>query len=267
MQEQLEDGNDRSSKPDRCLTQTPADAAALLRTLSHDFATPLANVKLAAEVLISAKGRVSEEKLVDLGRNLSGEADRLRRMIDTLMEWNRLELGHRQLRQEWHLVEDLIGAALRSLDALLDDKKVVVTIEPDLAFVRGDELLLERVLTNLLDNAAHHTLRGDSIEIIAHADETSCSIEVIDAGARLESEEEDVAVAAYLSARPGQTGVPGGGLGLVLSRIIIEAHDGEIWARSRRDKSGAVFAFVLGYGDKSPPLAPLEATRGHERAD
>jgi two-component system, OmpR family, sensor histidine kinase KdpD len=258
MKERDEDDSDRRAKPPRQTGQRSEDASDLLKAMSHDFATPLANIKLAAEVLMSGAGRISEEKLVGLGRNMSAEADRLRRMIDTLIEWNRLQISQRPLSLKWHLAEDLIGSALRGLQSLLDDQKVVVTIEPDLAFVLGDELLLERVLINLIDNAAYCTPRGDKIEINAHADETSCTVEVIDTGPPLERDE-DVAVDAHASARTGQSGPPGGGLGLVVSRMIIEAHGGKIWARNRTDESGAVFGFVLGYGGESPPHAPMEA--------
>lgn len=262
MGENSESSRDEANK----LDERADDVASLLSAFSHDFATPLANIKLAAEVLVSAEGRIAQDKLVQLGQNISTEADRLRRMIDTLLEWNRLETGKRQLRLEWHLVEDLVGSALRRLGPLLDDQQVVVTIEPDLAFIRGDEVLVEAVLVNLLDNAAHCTPKTSPVEVRVEADDTQCRVEILDAGPSFEDEEE-VFVDARCSARTGQTSAPGGGLGLVVSRRIIEAHGGQIWARNRNDQPGAAFAFVLGYGGEAPPHYPVDAAPSDDGTD
>jgi two-component system sensor histidine kinase KdpD len=201
-----------------------------------------------------------------LGENISTEADRIRRMIDTLIEWSRFETGKRELRWEWHLVEDLVGSAIRRLGSLLDDHQVVVTIEPDLAFVRGDEVLIETVLINLLDNAAHCTPAGGPVEVRVCADDQQCRVEVLDGGPRFDNEE-DVLVDARSSARSGQTSTPGGALGLVVSRRIVDAHDGEIWARNRQDQTGAVFAFVLGYGGRTPPHDLVDPETGKDATE
>ncbi len=257
-EQQQENGGGQGSS-----SAAPEDAAALLSAFSHDFSSPLANIKLAAEVLVSAQGRIESDKLANLGQTISTEADRLRRMIDTLLEWNRLETGKRQLRHQWHLVEDLVGSALRRLGPLLDEQKVVVTIEPDLAFIRGDEVLVETVLTNLLDNAAHCTPKDETVEVRVRADDEQCRVEVLDGGPQFDNEE-DVFVDARSSTRTGHTSTPGGGLGLVVSRMIIEAHGGKIWARNRHDESGAVFAFVLGYGGEAPPYELAEPDVGED---
>jgi two-component system sensor histidine kinase KdpD len=240
------DSNRGSSSPARSLTQASDDAAALLDAFSHDVSTPLANIKLGAEVLVSAGGRLSQEQLVDIGSNVSSEADRLRRMIDTLIEWSRIELAAHPMNQQWLLAEDLVGAALRGLKPFLDDQEVVVTIEPDMAFVRGDDVLIETVLENLIDSAARCTPSGEAIEVVVRADDSGCTFEVID-GDHAEA--------------------PEGGLGWTLSRKIVEAHGGEIWTRKPNDASGAVFAFVLGYGGESPPHAPIDAPEGDDGID
>lgn len=244
--------HNESDTPKTTPARASDDVAELLSTFSHDLSTPLANIKLAADVLNISNGRLSDEKVVGLSQNISTEADRLRRMIDTLVEWNRLEWVDRKMNLEWHLVEDLVGSAIRRLGLLLDRDTVVVTIEPELAFIRGDETLLETVLMTLLDNAAYFAPDDAAIEVRVSVEEDACRVEVIDGGPAL-LPQEDGTVDARFSTRKGRTSPPGGALGLVVSRKIIDAHGGRMSAHNRQDQSGAVFAFVLGYGGHAPP--------------
>lgn len=248
----MRDGQNRLDMPNAISACDSESAAELLSEFSHDLSTPLASIKLAADVLTISEGRMPAEKIVDLSQNISTETDRLRHMIDTLIEWNRLEHIERDLRCEWHLVEDLVGSAIRRLGLLLDDDTVVVTIEPELAFIRGDRVLLETVLMNMLDNAAYFRPPGSSIEVRVRIEEDACRLEVLDSGPAL-TQEEDGAVTARSSIRQRRTCSPGGALGMIVSRKIIDVHGGKMWARNRHDQSGAVFAFVIGYGGHSPP--------------
>ena len=228
------------------------DAAGLLRGFAHDFSSPLSTIKLAAEVLIATGGEVPADKVVELGHTVSSEADRVRHMIDTLVEFSRLATGQRELVHQWHLAEDVVGSAIRRLGSLLDEHDVVVTIDRDLAFLRGDDVLIETVLAQMLDNAAHYTPANQSVAVRVSADDQGCTVEVIDEGPGLDDGSRRPADADS-SKRAGHSSPPGGALGMAVSRQIIDAHDGEFWSRNRQDTTGAVFAVTLGYGGEAPP--------------
>ncbi len=233
---------------------SPAAAEAASRLLSgftHDLAAPLANIKLAAELVAAADGRLAPERMVALGENIGVEADRLRRMVDRLVMWYRLEASLRALRCEWHLVEEVVGSALNALGDLLDNREVVITIEPDLAMVRGDAVLLEVVLTSLLEQALHFGPPESPIEVHVRGEETRCCVEVRDRGPSL-----DVDQPAGSNARQGRTGPPGGELSLAVSQKIVRAHGGELRAHDRAECPGVVFTFVVGFGQHAPPPFP-----------
>lgn len=227
------------------------DVAELLRATAHDAASPLANILLIADIMQSTEAPMSAAELGELGANVGAEGERLRRMVDTLLMWYRLETQNHELRRRWQMVEELVDAAVRGLGEILDKRRVVTTIEPDMAQVYGDPVLLETVLMNLIANAASFSADDGVIEIRARTAEQRCEVRVLDDGEALGCSE-TCRVDARRHFRAGRPGVPGGGLGLVVTRRIIEEHDGEIWARDRHDGRGAVFGFTLQF-DAAPP--------------
>ncbi len=262
----MADGTDnQESTPPAGEQRRTDDAEAALRCFAHDVCTPLANIKLAADLLDNAAGRMSEEALVELGANISSETDRLRWMFETIVEFSRLKMQGRKLRRHWHLAEDLTAAACRRLQRVREGCAVDVHVEPDMALIQGDEGLLVLALATLLDNAAQCSTASQAIEVRVTADQQRCLVEVYDAGPRLEDVGE-VDEAVHCTGHASFTSPRNGGLGLLVSREIVEAHGGRLRVRNRPDAAGAVFSFTLDFGDEQPPQEVVAAHADHTAA-
>lgn len=118
-------------------------------------------------------------------------------------------------------------------------------------WVRGDTLQLQRVFTNLLVNAINHSRRGDRVEIVLTAQTSYQVVKILDTGAGIQPQEFPHLFERFYQGSSDRQG-KGSGLGLYLSRQIIEAHGGIIWAENRVP-TGAVFAFKL-------PVYPFQSS-------
>ncbi|MEO8459836.1 MAG: sensor histidine kinase KdpD [Dokdonella sp.] len=216
----------------------------LLSAISHDFRTPLASIIGAASTLRdSAPGRLGtaqQEGLLDL---LLGEARRMNRLIGNLLELTRLNSGNFSLKRAWLPPEEIIGAVLTRLRGALADRKLAVDVARDLPLVPCDEVMIEQVLTNLIENAIRHTPTTTPIDIRARAEAGSLVVSVRDHGPGLAANEETRVFEKFHRARV--EGAQGGfGLGLTICKAIIEAHGGTITAQNATD-GGAEFRFSL----------------------
>ena len=110
-------------------------------------------------------------------------------------------------------------------------------------WVRGDALQLQRVFTNLLVNAINHSRRGERVEVVLEPQASYQVVKILDAGAGIQPEQFSHLFERFYQGHSDRQ-AKGSGLGLYLSRQIIEAHNGIIWAENRVP-TGAIFAFKL----------------------
>jgi signal transduction histidine kinase len=135
--------------------------------------------------------------------------------------------------------------------------------EDDALLVRADPERLQQVLANLLDNAVKHSPTGSTIDVrVAAGEEGRAMVEVSDRGTGITEEELDRAFEKFSRGRHGT--VRGTGLGLYISRMIVDAHGGRIWA-SRRAGGGATVAFTLPLVSAGPPEETTPAGTGLSR--
>jgi two-component system sensor histidine kinase KdpD len=162
------------------------------------------------------------------------------------------------LRREWQPLEEVIGAALEQLDLPLRGREVVLQLPEDLPLVAIDEVLVERVLVNLLENAIRYTPPESPIELTASADPEAVTVAVLDRGPGMTPGEEAKVFEKFFRGETGQSR-RGIGLGLALARSVVEAHGGRIWAENRPG-GGAAFRFTL-------PVAGVPPDGGSEPAE
>ena len=161
-------------------------------------------------------------------------------------------IGGVRLRKDWQSLEELVGSAVRMLEQPLREHPLRLTLDPELPLVDCDPVLIERVLVNLLQNAAKYTPPGAAIGVTADVQTDWLFVEVWDEGPGLpDGHEQDL----FEKFTRGHTewAVPGVGLGLAICRAIVEAHGGHIRAENRV-AGGAGFIFSLPLA--TPP--PLE---------
>jgi two-component system sensor histidine kinase KdpD len=216
---------------------------ALLAAVSHDLRTPLAAIRGMAGVMGDG----------ELPQAIAAQADSMQRQIANLLDAARLQDGGTRLRREWHALDELIGAALAG--SALGTRHVIVELAHDMPLVEVDALMFDRVLANLLDNAAKYTPSDATLWIRSFRERQSVRMVVEDNGPGFPQGVNASALFAAFARGERESAVPGVGLGLSLARRIMEAHGGSITA-SRRTPSGATFSLTLPLGD--PPTIDLE---------
>lgn len=217
----------------------------LLSAMSHDLRTPLTTILGAAQAVAPQVRGQSAEALV---ASIDEQAQAMLRLIENLLDLARLQSRGVELTRQWHSLEELLGIALRELREPLRAHPVSVNIPADFPLLEVDATLMERVLVNLLDNAAKHTPGGTPIEVRARHEGGNALIEVSDSGPGLPPVAVDKLFDPFERGRR-ESAVAGAGLGLALARRIVQAHGGKIEARQRHPH-GAVFVVTL---PASPP--------------
>lgn len=227
----------------------------LLATLSHDLRTPLAALQGLAETLALTKPALTPEQR-DIALAITQEARRMGSLVNNLLDMARLESGQVKLRRQWHAIEEVVGSALLAARAALGGRHVDVRMPADLPLVEFDATLIERVLYNLVENAAKYTPAAATIAIAAQAAAGDLVVSVSDSGPGIPKGQEE-AIFEKFARGVSESAIPGVGLGLAISRAIVEAHGGTLRA-ANVEPHGAAFTFTLPLG--SPPEVPTEAT-------
>ncbi|MFY7913150.1 MAG: DUF4118 domain-containing protein [Rubrivivax sp.] len=224
----------------------------LLSALSHDLRTPLAVVYGLADTLAALPGLPAPA--LEMSTQLRRESQRINAMVSNLLDMARLQSGAVRLRREWQPVDEVLGAALQSMHSVLAGHHVQTRLAPDLPLIEIDAALIERVLANLLENAAKYTPPGSRIEVSAKIQDAQLQLTVADDGPGLPAGREEALFEKFTRAQ-SESSIPGVGLGLAICRAILEAHGGRIWAE-RSALGGAAFVLTLPLGQ--PPALPRE---------
>ncbi|HXL84537.1 MAG TPA: ATP-binding protein, partial [Casimicrobiaceae bacterium] len=224
----------------------------LLAALSHDLRTPLAALVGLAESLELTKPELSGQQR-DTAQAIAEEARRMNELVKNLLDMARIESGDVKLRREWQSVEEVVGSALKASRSALANQRVEVALPPDLPLVEFDATLIERVLYNLLENAGKYTPAGTTIKIAAEASGDQLLVTITDDGPGVPQAQRE-AIFEKFTRGSRESATPGVGLGLAISRAIVEAHRGRIWVEDNAGH-GARFCFTLPLG--TPPEMPL----------
>jgi two-component system sensor histidine kinase KdpD len=229
----------------------------LLAALSHDLRTPLTSLVGLSEALAGSKPALAEAQQ-QAARALHDEALRMSTLVANLLDMARIQSGEVKLNLEWQPLEEVVGSALRASAAQLQAHRVSTQLPPDLPLVRYDAVLIERVLANLLENAAKYTPAGARIAIGAALHGAWLQVTVADDGPGLPPGRADALFEKFTRGER-ESAKPGVGLGLAICRAIVEAHGGTITAASGAAATalgGAAFTFTLPLG--TPPAMPDE---------
>jgi len=226
----------------------------LLAALSHDLRTPLTVLVGLAESLCLTKPDLSAAQR-ETAEAITEEAHRMSALVSNLLDMARIESGGVKLNLEWQPLEEVVGTALEATRSILKQHHVDLRLPRDLPLVRFDALLIERVLVNLLENAAKYTPPGSTVIVSAEVLADHLSISVSDNGPGLPPGREE-AVFEKFARGQRESATPGVGLGLAICRAIIDSHGGKITGFNRPG-GGATVNFTLPLG--SPPTAEIES--------
>ncbi len=217
---------------------------ALLDSVSHDLRTPLATIRAAAGSLSDPQIEVSEEERIALGATIDGEAQRLNRLVGNLLDMSRIESGALNPELELVPLASIVEAVVDRLQATLTQHRVEVDVPDDLPPVSADPLMLDQVLTNLLENAVKYVPAGGRIQVRAVPVEGTGAVAmtVEDDGPGVTGDARRVFDKFYRETRDEAGSRRGTGLGLAVVRGLTESMGGAV--RATRSELGG-FAVVV----------------------
>ena len=217
----------------------------LLSAVSHDFRTPLATIHAAAATLAGETEILASPELADLAALIVGESARLDHLVTNLLDMIRLEGGSLRPNLELQPLEEVVGTVLNRLEPLLGP--IGADLPDDLPPVPLDSVLIEQLLTNLLENAFRHGA-GRQVRLRASARPGELLVDVVDQGPGVpEALRERVFEKFY---RPGAAD-GGVGLGLAICKAIVRLHGGRLWIEDAPG-GGAAFRFTLPRAPEAP---------------
>jgi signal transduction histidine kinase len=225
--------------------QLQADFAAMI---AHDLRSPLMNISGAAEVMMNGMfGDVNDEQKRWLEKILANSHS-LVNLVSDFLDVAKLEAGYVELSQERVDLRDLIDRTVDNFLILAQKKEIslTMTVPASVPLVRGDQRRLEQVINNLVSNAINFTHPGGKIELgVAQSDDAQIRIWVKDNGVGIPH---TVVAKLFEKYRQGsnatESGHRGTGLGLVICKMVVQAHGGRIWVETEEGK-GSVFSFCL----------------------
>ncbi|HQQ64387.1 MAG TPA: two-component system sensor histidine kinase KdpD [Pseudomonadales bacterium] len=229
----------------------------LLAAISHDLRTPLTALTGFAESL-SLSRNLAPEKQQEIVQAIRESATRMHTLVNNLLDMARIQSGEIRLKKDWYSLEEIVGSAIRSLEPLLASHRIITHIPADLPLVEMDAVLIERVLANLLENAAKYTPTGTAVTVSALIDQKKLIVSVSDNGPGFPPVLDNNLFDKFTRGE-SESATSGAGLGLAICKAIVEAHHGKISAHNHNDvdgkNRGAAFVFELPW-TQPPVLEP-----------
>ena len=214
--------------------------------VTHEFRSPLTTIRQMAEML--EMGRLAtEERRQTYYRVLAGEATRLQRLVETLLNFGRMEAGATSYRFADVDAATLVRGVVRDIEPVaLDAGKRIEVSGPDEEIrMHADEHALSVALRNLIDNAIKYSPDVPSVQVEWHRHNGHAAIHVIDRGVGIPRAEQRVIFRKFVRGRSAiDTNVKGTGVGLSMVQQIVVAHGGEIQLESRVGH-GSTFTMLL----------------------
>ncbi|RYY58963.1 MAG: HAMP domain-containing histidine kinase, partial [Comamonadaceae bacterium] len=228
------------------LRQADRQKDEFLATLAHELRNPLAPIRTAVELI---RLRAPDDPVVERARSaIERQTLHLSHLVDDLLDVSRITLGRIHLRQEPVNLADVAAAAVDSIAATASHAGLVV--EQDLQrpapWVLGDVTRLTQCVVNLLNNAVKFTGSGGRVRVRVGAEGGKALVEVQDDGVGISTENIERIFDLFVQERhSGHGGNTGLGIGLALTRRLVELHGGTIRATSPGVGQGSTFCIVL----------------------
>lgn len=225
-----------------------ASRQGLIAAVSHDLRTPVASLRLMAEAI--ADGVAADPATVRrYAATMAGETIALGRLIDDLFELARLDAGQLSLRRAPSQLAALVGQTLAGFEAQAGAEGVALAdrVDAGLPPVLVDPDRIQRVLSNLVQNAIRHTPADGTVSVDAVDLGGDVQVNVHDTGAGIATDDLPHVFEHFYrgdKARARDVGRAGSGLGLAIARRLVEAHGGHIWV-AQPAGGGSVFSFTL----------------------
>ncbi|HLH61407.1 MAG TPA: ATP-binding protein [Ktedonobacteraceae bacterium] len=222
-----------------------------ISVISHELQTPIAIIKGYASTLARADATFDAESLRARLNAIEEEADRLNKLVGNLLYASRIQAGGLQMDIAPLDLSRLIRSVVHRLQVKSPDVKVELKLPSNLPAVMADRDRIEEVLQNLLDNAMKYSPDRRELTIACRATGDEVIVSVSDTGMGISLREQEQIFNRFHRAGDGiASSTQGAGLGLYISRAIVEAHGGHIWVESTLHQ-GSTFSFSLPREEKA----------------
>ena len=226
------------------LAQTEERRRQLLGDVAHELRTPLSSIKGVMEGLVDGVLPADASTFLSVEREVS----RLQRLVQDLEQLSKAEAGQLVLERNWVSPTVFVEAAVDRLTLQYEDKKVTIQnkLSPDLPVIFVDTARMTQVMLNLLGNSLQYTSAGGEVVVSADITADSLDLTVKDTGVGLTAESLSHIFERFYRVDKSRVRAGGGsGIGLTISKHIVEAHNGRLEARSPGLNQGSTFTITL----------------------
>ena len=217
----------------------------MLAVVSHELKTPLTSIRMGVHLLLEERIGALNSQQNDLLVAVRDDSDRLNGIVSNLLDMGRIEAGRALMDLKPEPADAVVGDSTEPLRSAFGDRGVQLRTElpSDLPTILVDRMRIGLVFSNLLTNALKYTAPGGEVCIRAEAGDDNVTFSVTDTGTGIPADYLPQIFERFFRV-PGQNGATGAGLGLAISREIVEAHGGQIKVESTPGK-GSTFKFTV----------------------
>ena len=247
--------------------------AEFLGMVSHELRTRLTSIRGSATTMLEDVSAFAPAEVRQFLRIIVEQSDRMRGLINDLLDVAHIETGSLSVDPEPADVSSLVDEARRTFLSAGGRESLHINVPPDLPRVMADGRRIVQVLGNLLSNAARHAQDSSPIRVTAVRKDIHVAFSIADEGKGIKAEDLSQLFRKHARLRGGERerDLAGVGLGLAISKGIVEAHGGRIWAESEGPGLGACFTFTIPVADEEhmrtwqPPLGSPSPIRSGRR--
>jgi PAS domain S-box-containing protein len=234
----------RLEQANRTLEELDQLKSVSVSVATHELRSPLTAIKAHVDNLVEGVAGELPDKVIHYLTRIGYNTDRVIRLVNMLLDISKIEAGHTQLELDTLSVSEVITDVLQDFECIAKKKGIVIRASAVMdAPVRADRHRVEQVLHNLFHNALKFTPSGGVIAVQSHvAENEQVTITVTDTGCGIPpGHEKKVFLRFHRAPSPIQEGA---GLGLAISKSLVELHGGKIWVE-REPGGGSKFSFTL----------------------
>lgn len=224
------------------LNQVKSD---FVSTVSHELRTPLTSIKGFTEAIL--ENNPTKEQQKEFLKIIKEESNRLTRLINDLLDIQKIESGKIELDMQTINLKTLIESKKEEFQGIANEKNInyVTELPKSEIKVRADKDKLSQILTNLVDNAIKYTNPNGKVLLKVLNKKGAIQIDVKDTGIGIPKKDLPLIFEKFHQVDMGESRIVGGtGLGLAICKSLVQEHRGEIWAKSRFNR-GTTFSFTL----------------------
>jgi signal transduction histidine kinase len=244
----------------------------LLGTVSHELRTPLGSIKGYATTLLTHGNKLRKDEQREFLEIIDSEADRLRELIENLLDLSRLEAGVLRIDRQPVRLGRVAQDVTRKVQLASGNHELSLDWPERDPLVDADEKRIYQVIQNLLTNSVKYSPDGGCIALSAHMEQRELIVSVTDHGLGMPVAELDKIFDRFHRVQgDGSRGIGGTGLGLAICKGLVEAHGGRIWAASAGEGTGSTFWFTLPLLAEAPdvelPATPSRSKGAHDHEE